>query len=110
MACPQKPSAASAWSAALRLQNLLLATVKQPQRDSLQEPDIDFRQKDGRSCGFWVLAYLDREWRQFLAEAPQAVDLDLRSERLNKWIQALLRSREAIKLAKQMFLSVGTLL
>ncbi|CAE7601043.1 unnamed protein product [Symbiodinium microadriaticum] len=46
-----------------------------------QEPDIDFRQKDGRSCGFWVFAYLEREWRQFLAEAPQAVDLDLRFNR-----------------------------
>ena len=84
------------------LQQLLYRQAGLSDKVPLPPPANSFRQADGFSCGFWAAAYGEAEWRLFLCESRQAVDLDLdtRVDRLNRWIVALLRTRHNTKMAE----------
>ena len=85
----------------------LLLQAAQVERQPLPAPaNASFRQSDGFSCGLWALAFLEQEWRLWQGEAPQALDRDLpsKAQRLNRFIQFVLRAKE-LKAAKESALS-----
>ncbi|CAE7374010.1 unnamed protein product, partial [Symbiodinium necroappetens] len=93
----------SAYNKCLQLQKLFFRKAGLPDNKPLPPPAGSFRQKDGFSCGLWAIAFAEAEWRLFLGESRQALDLDLatRVDRLNRWIVALLRTRHSRQVQQQ---------
>ena len=84
----------SAYEKSRQLLKLVLETAKADSQ-GLPAPCNFYKQKDGFSCGLWVLLYLEKELRQWSGEAAQATkpEPEKVADRLNRWVKFLLTSQ-----------------
>ena len=84
----------SAYEKSTQLLKLVLETAKADSQ-GLPAPCNFYKQKDGFSCGLWVLLYLEKELRQWSGEAAQATkpEPEKVADRLNRWVKFLLTSQ-----------------